>query len=195
MSPDTTPAPAGRPYKRRTLVINGPFQYKFISVVMACVAVAIVIIAADMFTSLGHYVNESAQGVDMKAVYQDSWMALLVKVAVYMAGVFVVSLVVSHRIAGPLYRFEKSAEDVAKGNLMVRVFLRKDDELGGFRESFNGMVDALREKVAQDVSRAQAAKRLLEELAAEAGLPEAAREKARKALAEASSIGDRFKLS
>jgi methyl-accepting chemotaxis protein len=193
MSPDTKPA--GPPYKRRIIVINKPFQYKFVAVVMACVAVAVAIVAADMFSSLGDYVAANADSVDLKAVYEDAWVALSVKAAVYLLGIFVVSLAVSHRIAGPMYRFEKSAEEVALGNLAYRAYTRKGDEWSGFRESFNGMVEALQKKVSEDVSRAGSARRVLEELAADASLPSAARDKARKALQEVSAIGGKFKLS
>jgi methyl-accepting chemotaxis protein len=148
-----------------------------------------------MFTSLGRYVAETSPGVDMSALYQDSWVALVVKVLVYMGGVYVVSLVVSNRIAGPVYRFEKSAEEVALGNLTYRAFLRKGDEWQGFRESFNGMVEALNQKVSEDVARAASARRNLEELAAGDALPPAARDKVKKALGDLSGIGGRFKLS
>jgi hypothetical protein len=195
MSPDT-PAPAGaKPYKRHILIINKAFQYKFVSVVMGCVAFAVAIIAVDMFTSLGNYVVGVDVAPDPAAVYRDSWIALAVKVIVYMTGVFVVSLSVSHKIAGPVYRFEKSCEAVALGNLAYRAFIRKGDEWEGFRESFNGMVEALQKKAADDVARAQAAKKLLEEMAADGALPEGARAKARQALAEVSAVGSKFKLT
>jgi methyl-accepting chemotaxis protein len=194
MSPDTSPAPAGKPYKRRIIIINRPFQLKFVTILMSCVAVAVLIIALDMFTSLGRYVADSG-AASPAAIYHDSWVASAVKVAVYMAGVFLVALSVSHKIAGPMYRFEKSCEAVAKGDLATKAFLRKGDEWNGYRESFNGMVEALHSKVEQDVGRAQVARRLLEEILADPAVPEAAREKARKALAAASAIGGQFKLS
>ncbi len=34
----------------------------------------------------------------------------------------------SHKIAGPLYRFSRTFEDIEKGNYRTRIFLRKGDE-------------------------------------------------------------------
>jgi nitrogen fixation/metabolism regulation signal transduction histidine kinase len=191
MSPDT---PA-RPYQRRTIVINAPFQYKFVGTVAACVLLAVGIIAVDMFTSLGRYVSENAASLDMAAVYRDSWVALLVKMLVYLVGVCVVSLVVSHRIAGPMYRFERSTEEVASGDLSLRVYIRKGDEWQGFREKFCEMVEALQKKVLEEVARAGTVRKILEEVAADPALPAAAKEKVNRALKEASTIGRQFKLS
>lgn len=194
MSPQAPAAPAVKNYQRRTIIIDKPFQYKFIAVVMACVAAALAVIAVDMFTSLGRYVAADPSS-DPSMVYRDSWMAFAVKAVVFMTGVFVVSLVVSHRIAGPMYRFEKSCEEVALGNLAHRTTTRNGDEWTGFRESFNGMVEALQVKAKEDHAHAQAARQMAEELAADGALPQAARDKARKVSTEAGLVGARFKLT
>jgi methyl-accepting chemotaxis protein len=196
MSSDTvSPAPAGkRPYVRRTIVINKSFQYKFVAIFVACVAVAIAIVAIDMFTSMGNYVASSFPEVDMKAVYRDSWIALVIKAAVYLGGIYVVGLIFSFRLAGPMFRFKKSTEEVGTGNLAYRAFTRKGDEWGDFRISFNDMTASLQEKALKDASHTETARRILEDLAANASLPEDAREKARRALAEISAVGKGFKL-
>ena len=40
-----------------------------------------------------------------------------------------VSIYITHRLAGPLYRIEESLREMGQGNLAVRVQLRKSDEL------------------------------------------------------------------
>jgi methyl-accepting chemotaxis protein len=187
MSPETA-AKEGKSYKRRILVVNPRFQYKFVAVVMACAGVALVVAAADM---LGLGTSFSVEG----ASRGEAWAAFLIKAAVYMGGVFIVGLVVSHRVAGPVYRFEKSLEEVAAGNLAYRVFLRKGDEWEEFRESFNAMVEELQRKVSEDVSRASFVRRALEELYQDASLSEGARETARRALADVSAFGKKSTLS
>jgi methyl-accepting chemotaxis protein len=196
MSSDTvSPAPAGkRPYVRRTIIINKSFQYKFIAIFVACVAVAIAIVAIDMFTSLGGYVASSFPEVDMKAVYRDSWIALAIKAAVYLAGIYVVGLIFSFHLAGPMFRFKKSAEEVATGNLSYRAFTRKGDEWGDFRISFNDMTASLQEKALKDASRTETVRRIIEDLMANPSLAPDIREKLKRAQTEISAVGKGFKL-
>ena len=54
-----------------------------------------------------------------------------------------ISLFVSRRITGPLEELTDAAEDVAGGNLMVRVSPRADDEVGALATAFNAMADRL----------------------------------------------------
>jgi len=50
---------------------------------------------------------------------------------------FVVLLVVSHKIAGPLWRFEKTLEETSAGDLTRRFSLRTDDQMHELAEKMN----------------------------------------------------------
>ena len=54
-----------------------------------------------------------------------------------------ISLLVSRRITGPLEELTDAAEDVAGGNLGVRVSPRANDEVGALATAFNAMADRL----------------------------------------------------
>ena len=56
---------------------------------------------------------------------------------------FLISLLVSRRITAPLEELTDAAEDVAAGNLDVRVAPRADDEVGALATAFNFMADRL----------------------------------------------------
>jgi methyl-accepting chemotaxis protein len=185
---------AGPAYKRRIIVIKKSFQYKIVALVAGSVAVAIAAVAVDMFTALGHYVAEAQPDFDVRSIYADSATAFGVRAVIYLVGICWVSLVISHRIAGPVYRFERSAEDVAKGDLTSKIFLREGDELGDLREGFNTMVESLNQKVSASVSSAAKVRKSLEEISQDPAVPAAAAQKVRQALAEAAKIGEGFKL-
>jgi len=53
------------------------------------------------------------------------------------------TIFLSHRIAGPLYRFDQCFKDITKGDLTVRAHLRKGDEALFLSESFNEMAESL----------------------------------------------------
>jgi len=69
--------------------------------------------------------------------------SLVPKLALLMVVIFIGGILVFHKIAGPLYRFEKTAEAVSDGNLRVDFHIRKDDALHETASSLNGMIRSL----------------------------------------------------
>ena len=53
------------------------------------------------------------------------------------------SIFLTHKIAGPLYRFQQSCNEVKDGNLRVRIHLRKFDEATELLGTFNQMAEHL----------------------------------------------------
>jgi len=53
----------------------------------------------------------------------------------------IVFILLSHKIAGPLYRFEKDLQDIGYGDLTKRISLRKTDQLTELKESLNSLVN------------------------------------------------------
>ncbi len=71
------------------------------------------------------------------------WPAILILFVLLSAH----SVFVSHRIAGPLYRFRKVMKSVASGDLSIRFTLRKKDYLAKEASLVAEMIAALRAKV------------------------------------------------
>lgn len=59
------------------------------------------------------------------------------------AAIAVISVLFSHRIAGPLYRLEKSLEAIASGDLTVNTRFRGMDQLSALADELNTMVRSL----------------------------------------------------
>lgn len=55
----------------------------------------------------------------------------------------VLSMFLTHRFAGPIFRFEKSIEEMTKGNLDFRIYLRTKDEGKELAEKINILIDML----------------------------------------------------
>jgi len=75
------------------------------------------------------------------------WLAETLAVVFLVVGVVILMVLMSHRIAGPLWRVEQSAKAIADGDLTVSVKFRKDDEMQQLADQMNGMVDGLRSRV------------------------------------------------
>jgi len=63
--------------------------------------------------------------------------------------VVIVSMFLTHRFAGPIYRFEKSIEDMTKGNFNFQIRLRKKDEGKELAQMINQLIDTLSSNIGE----------------------------------------------
>lgn len=88
-----------------------------------------------------------------------------------------VFVILSHRIAGPVYRLQRSLEEIRRGNLTLHVRLRRKDEFGELAadvnrlsETLNGKIGEIKKELqrargAADAAESREALKRLEELA------------------------------
>lgn len=62
---------------------------------------------------------------------------------IFLAITFLISIFLSHRIAGPLYKLRKSLEEITKGNFDARITFRKNDHFTELQDTFNEMAEQL----------------------------------------------------
>ncbi len=148
-------------FQRRTVLIKRSLQLKYIGMVFVSVLLASLIVGGDIYYTMARMVL--ADNPSMSTAVTQFNTIILVKLALYLVLMLLISLYVSHRFAGPIYRFEKSAQIVSSGDLTHRVSLRTGDELLELQEEFNGMLATLQALVQKDRNLAV---RITERLAA-----------------------------
>jgi nitrogen fixation/metabolism regulation signal transduction histidine kinase len=146
-------AAATQRFQRKTVLVKRSLQLKYIAMVFLSVLVASLIVGGDVYYSLSRVMLTECPSVTDRMTQFNT--VLLVKTALYLGLMLLISLYVSHRFAGPIYRFEKSAQAVGGGDLTHRVSLRTGDELMELQEEFNGMTSSLQVLVQKDRNLAQ----------------------------------------
>ena len=136
--------------RREIVVVNPRLQYKYlvlpllIALTTAVSLLVLFIIQAGVFRGFAEGDPDLAAAVSRVQLY-----STIIAAAVLIAHVVLVlllGLVVSHKVAGPIFRIKKSLEDVAGGNLNVRIHLRPGDQLTDVADAFNHMMNALSER-------------------------------------------------
>ena len=144
----TTTTTDAQKFQRRTVLVKRSLQLKYIGMVFVSVLLASCIVGLDMYYTMAHMVLAENPGL-APAITQFN-AVILVKLGLYLVLMLLISLYVSHRFAGPIYRFEKSAQIVSSGDLTHRVSLRTGDELLELQEEFNGMLANLQALIQKD---------------------------------------------
>ena len=132
--------------KRTHYFINRKFQTNFIF------QFCLLIITTGTFITAVLYVMARRAGimsfVNSRAVTQNAAdfllplliQALVVSTIILGLCTVVVTLFVSHRIVGPIYRFKKVLDSLGEGDFSISCDIRKKDTLKDVALAFNGMI-------------------------------------------------------
>ncbi|MCU0685050.1 MAG: methyl-accepting chemotaxis protein [Polyangiaceae bacterium] len=95
-----------------------------------------------------------AEGLEAK---QSALMGLLVAgLAALVLFIGVVGIVITHKVAGPIFKMKRQLREVGDGSLRRPGKLRRGDELVDFFEAFEDMVDRLRTRQKAEIGRVDA---------------------------------------
>lgn len=138
--------------QRRIVFIKRDFQLRFIFGAFSLILLAGFCSALLVYSITADDLNAQSLSVHTNLEQASNRLGLSVMmgniVSILVAGAVAVFSVLygSHKLAGPLYRFETLCRQVASGNLDGITKLREKDQLQELAESFAEMVDKLREQ-------------------------------------------------
>ena len=138
-----------RGYKRRNFFIKkdlqGRFIFRYFLLSLACVLIFSLVfsyLAQDNLTITYHGKHlqiGKTPVVLLQELVAAHWF-FLVTVGVMMA---LISMILTHRIAGPIYRFERTFEAMTQRNLDQKIYLRTKDEAKEAAAMINTFTDML----------------------------------------------------
>lgn len=142
-------------YRRKNVYIDKSFQTKFILQFCALVAVGAGLTILALYFLSQQSTSVSFVQARVKVMTTADFIlpimvhTLLVVMGIVSLGAIAVTLVVSHKIAGPLFRFKHTFKEMAAGNFSKQVKLRKGDQLADLATDFNHMITILRSQLVE----------------------------------------------
>lgn len=142
-----------QPYRRRHFFVKKEYQFKFIlKFCLIVLAGSLVSTGLILFFSQGTLtssfenshlvVKNTAMAILPAIIYTNIITLLMISVATIISVLFI-----SHKIAGPMFRFEKELKEIGGGDLTKTIRLRKDDQIKDMAERLNEMTANLHQKV------------------------------------------------
>ena len=141
-----------RPKFRRRRILIDALQYRLLAVNLLYVCVFLLLFVGLLFGpptgallggSVSPEIREDAARLFL-ALDERVWVPLLL----LLVGLTAHSVLVSHRIAGPLYQFRRLFGELRDGRVRVRATLRKRDYLRKEATAFNEMVVSIEARTA-----------------------------------------------
>jgi len=134
--------------KRTKYFIHKRFQLQYLGLFLVLSILIIVMASATVYVSTYDVMKEKLENVypqsELRPIIRQTNFALFRNLILLIPVIAVGSVYLSHKIAGPLYRIEKSIEQIAKGDLDLKVKLRKGDEFKEMAHALNHMISELK---------------------------------------------------
>lgn len=139
-------------YKRHTYIIKTGLQLRYMGILTACMLTVAMSVGWIIYhTSWKQIINTPDLSIDkLYIIFENVNNQLLWWILGFILIIAVISIFVSHKIAGPVYRLEESTKLIASGDLTHKVHLRQGDELGDLQDAFNDMSESLSKMVYKD---------------------------------------------
>lgn len=125
------------------------FIIKFCLVVILGAIISGIILYASTNQRLGNTYLESLNAIKVlndNLISNLIYSSLITVIAISIVTI-AITLFASHKIAGPLYRLEKSTETIGNGDFTLETRLRKNDEIKDVASALNEMTGKLRSKM------------------------------------------------
>jgi methyl-accepting chemotaxis protein len=140
-------------HRRKQVLIKKDFQYKFILKFCLVILAGITVSTGLLFLFSQGTLTTSFN--DSRLVIKDTGFAILpgaiftnlITLALITIATIAVTLYVSHKVAGPMFRFEADLKVIGQGDLTMKVRLRQKDQLMEFVNHLNSMTSNLHGKV------------------------------------------------
>ncbi len=140
-------------YKRRNYYIDKDFQNRFIMKFCMLVAFGSLMTIGMVYWLAGHSttvaIADGRVGVHTTAEYLLPLLlqTVFVQLLIVSLATIVLTLLISHKIAGPLYRFKLMLNGLGEGDVATMMKLRQGDQIQQVAQAYNDAINKLNYKI------------------------------------------------
>jgi len=141
-------------YQRKTFLIKKGLQYRYMGIVILAMMAVSAVVGCTIYFTIWSPISDRNVSLDTLAeIFDRTNRQLMYSTAVLILFIAIASIFVSHKVAGPVYRFEQSVRAIAEGDLTLRIKLRKGDEMMELADMFNHMTSTLEDIMAREKAK------------------------------------------
>jgi len=153
---------AGRPrFRRRSFLVDRRYQLRVAALSSTVVLVLLVFLNLSIYSAGA----EQAERIVRESPELASWMRaqdrtlvslVVLGSVVFLVGVFLVSILETHKTAGACVNLVRRLEQIRDGHYETALRLRREDHLRDIEPAFNGMCAALQQRAWDDIETLEA---------------------------------------
>ncbi|MDD5258533.1 MAG: HAMP domain-containing protein [bacterium] len=180
--------------RRKNYLVKATYQFKYAALMVFSILFVVAIVGWNLYYEAGSIILEKTRTGDVVDLVTKYNQMLVRSLPMILLAVIIVSLFISHEVAGPLMHLENGMIRIAEGDMTQKVMLRKGDEFKEIAVRFNSMLDDLKGKMVSDREHLQRIIFKLEDMKNKIGQGVAKKEEIDVLVTELREIGKQFKL-
>jgi methyl-accepting chemotaxis protein len=131
------------------------WEYQIKAILKFCFAFLVAVLVSGIFiyikisetTGKNYYEVIYTLKTTQNILLQSVVLSVLFQILIGTVFTIIILIFVSHKIAGPFFRFEKIFENLGTGDLRIAIRLRDKDQFKALAEQLNNMIMSLKEKI------------------------------------------------
>lgn len=138
-------------YKRNIFIINPKFQFRISFLICSLFLILTIIYPLTIYELINTLIDQFPSKKLKLSQSRDSLLMILILIQVGMLGlIFVISIFVSHKIAGPMYKLKIFLRNIREKEKLNTIFFRKGDYFPEIADEINQTLNMLKDQRSED---------------------------------------------
>jgi len=125
---------------RRQYMVNKGLQLRFMTIIIIAMVLIATVTGLSIYYAVMQTLTTQFHGENLALIKYSITYKLFIRSVLLIFAIAILSVFISHRIAGPIYKFEQIIRALAKGKEVQEIKLRKRDEFYGLASAINNLI-------------------------------------------------------
>ncbi len=130
---------AGKIIRKRYIIKKG-FQLRFMIIVIVSMLLIALVTSLSIYSAVMQTLVTQFHGENLALIKYAVTYKLFIRSLLLIVAIAIMSVFISHRIAGPVYKFERIIRELAQGKKVEEFKLRKRDEFYELATAINDLI-------------------------------------------------------
>lgn len=129
---------------RKQYLIKKGVQLRFMIVIIVSMILIASITWYSIYTAVMQTLYSQFHGENLALIKHAITYKLLMRSLLLIFAIAIISVFISHRMAGPVYKFEQTIRALSQGKEVEEIRLRKRDEFYGLATAINALINSMK---------------------------------------------------
>ena len=125
---------------RKKYIVKKGFQLRFMIVIILSMVLIAIVTGLSIYSAVMQTLVNEFHGENLAMIQHAITYKLFIRSLLLIFAIAVLSVFISHRVAGPVYKFERIIGDLAQGKHVKEFNLRKRDEFYELALAINNLI-------------------------------------------------------
>ena len=129
---------------RKQYIVKKGFQLRFMTVIIVAMILIAAVTSMSIYSAVMQTLVSQFHGENLALIKHAVTYQLLLRSMLLILAIAIMSIFISHRMAGPVYKFERIIKDLAQGKEVKEFKLRKRDEFYELATAINDLIKSMK---------------------------------------------------